>query len=125
MSKQSHLKRLEELYALRSTLQKQMGRKPTFTEWAQAADCSMESLLHDFRLGLHARKQLKGIPLLSDAYGRLRLRPQSKLLLDRVNKAYLVLSIIKGYPPALSEIAEYLGLPSEQVSLDLRIFAKT
>ena len=120
---QSHLKRLKDLYELRSSLQKQIGRKPTFTEWAQAADCSMEVLVHDFRLGLHARKQLRLAASPSDAYGELR--PPPNLLLHRVNKAYLVLSIIKGYPPALSEIAEYLGLPSEQVSLDLRIFAKT
>ena len=76
---QLHLKRLDELYALRSSLQQQLGRKPTFIEWAQAAECSMEALLHDFRLGLHARKQLKGIPPLSDAYGRLRLRPSVKI----------------------------------------------
>ena len=110
---ESHLKRLEELYALRSALQLQIGRKPTFTEWAQVADCSMEALIHDFRLGLHARKQLRGIPPLSDC-------PPSNSLLDRVDKAYLVLSIINRQPPTLTKIADYLGLEPEQISGDLQ-----
>ena len=110
---QSHLKRLEEMYELRSSLQKQIGRKPTFTEWAQAAECSMEALLHDFRLGLHARKQLRGISPLS-------AHPRSKSLLERVNKAYLVLSIINREPPTLTKIADYLGLEPEQLFGDLQ-----
>ena len=110
---QSYLNRLDELCALRSTLQQQFGRKPTFTEWAQAADCSMESLMHDFRLGLHARKQLRGIPPLS-------AHPRSNSLLERVNKAYLVLSIINREPPTLTKIADYLGLEPEQLFGDLQ-----
>ena len=117
---QLHLKRLEDLYELRSTLQKQIGRKPTFTEWAQAADCSMESLLHDFRLGLHARKQLRQIPPLSNTYGGLRLCPPPNSLLHRINKAYLVLSIIYGKKPNLSEIIDYLRLEPEQILLALQ-----
>ena len=117
---QSHLKRLEEMYELRSSLQQQIGRKPTFTEWAQAANCSVEALVHDFRLGLHARKQLRQIPPLSDAYGWLRLRPPPNSLLHRINKAYLVLSIVYGKKPNLSEIADYLGLEPKQVLLALQ-----
>ena len=90
----SHLNKLDELYALRSTLQKQNGRKPTFTEWAQAAECSMEALLHDFRLGLHARKQLRLAASPSDAYGGGHRRSPPNSLLHRINKAYLVLSIV-------------------------------
>ena len=117
---QLHLKRLDELYALRSTLQKQNGRKPTFTEWAQAAECSMEALLHDFRLGLHARKQLRLAASPSDAYGGGHRRSPPNSLLHRINKAYLVLSIVYEKKPNLSEITNYLGLEPKQVLLALQ-----